>query len=121
MRDMAQEILESLGYRLILTRDGEEAVQEFMRHSGVISLVLLDVVMPKMSGTEAFQKICKEKPDVAVIFTSGYSEQGAFLTSVVAKGATVLQKPYGSRVLARKVREILDAAKSVETRQEVAT
>jgi two-component system, cell cycle sensor histidine kinase and response regulator CckA len=114
MREMAQEILEAQGYQLLLARDGEEAVEKFMANSEDISLVLLDVVMPKLTGSDAYEKICQVKPGIPVIFISGYSEQGTFLASMVAKGATFLQKPYGSKVLARKVRDLLDATKVLE-------
>jgi two-component system, cell cycle sensor histidine kinase and response regulator CckA len=110
MRDMAEQILGTLGYRLILAHDGEEAARKFRDHADEISLLLMDVVMPKMAGTEAYEKISAMRPGIPVIFTSGYSEQGAYLTSALRAGATVLQKPYGARSLARKVRELIDAA-----------
>jgi two-component system cell cycle sensor histidine kinase/response regulator CckA len=110
MRDMAEQILGTLGYKLILARDGEEAVRKFQEHAGAISLLLMDVVMPKMAGTEAYEKICASHPGTPVIFTSGYSEQGSYLSSALHPGATVLQKPYGARSLAKKVRELLDGA-----------
>lgn len=115
MRDMAREILERLGYRLILARDGEEAVREFLAHKDVISLVLLDVIMPKFDGTDVYAQISRERPGMPVVFTSGYSEHGAALASLAASGATVLQKPYSSKVLSRKVREILDHASAPAT------
>jgi CheY-like chemotaxis protein len=110
MRDMAEQILGTLGYRLILAHDGEEAARKFRDHADEISLLLMDVVMPKMAGTEAYEKISAMRSGIPVIFTSGYSEQGAYLTSALRAGATVLQKPYGARSLARKVRELIDAA-----------
>lgn len=115
MREMAQEILEGLGYRLYVTRDGEEAVQEFLAHKTAISLLLLDVIMPKLSGTDAYEQISRVRPDVPVIFTSGYSDHGPQLESLAEKGASILQKPYSSKVLSRKVREILDQVKAVHT------
>lgn len=108
MRDMAEQILGTLGYKLILARDGDEAVQKFRERAGEISLLLMDVVMPKMAGTEAYDKICASHPGIPVIFTSGYSEQGVYLSSALRAGATVLQKPYGARTLAKKIRELLD-------------
>jgi two-component system, cell cycle sensor histidine kinase and response regulator CckA len=114
VREMAREILETLGYHLLLARDGEEAVNQFATHRDGISLVLLDVIMPKLDGIDAYEQICKAKPGVPVIFTSGYSDHGPVLASLPKKGATVLQKPYGSKVLARRVRELLDEAKILE-------
>jgi len=108
MREMAREILENLGYRLILARDGEEALREFRARRDTISLVLLDVIMPKIDGTSVYEQIRKEKPDMRVLFTSGYSDHGAVLASLAAQAGAVLQKPYSSKVLSRRVREILD-------------
>jgi two-component system, cell cycle sensor histidine kinase and response regulator CckA len=119
MRDMAEQILEALGYRLILAHDGDEAIRKFNEHASEISLLLMDVVMPKMSGTEAYEKISAARPGIPVIFTSGYSDQGAYLTSALGAGANVLQKPYGARSLARKVRELLDVAVTAKQGHEV--
>ncbi len=118
MREMAQEILETLGYRLLLARDGEEAVHQFATHRNDISLLLLDVIMPKLDGVDAYEQICQTRGGVPVIFTSGYSDHGPALASLAAKGAAVLQKPYSSKVLARRVRELLDAAKVLEPTRE---
>jgi two-component system cell cycle sensor histidine kinase/response regulator CckA len=114
LREMAQEILETLGYCLLLAKDGEEAVNQLAAHRDAISLVILDVIMPKLDGIDAYQRISEVKPGVPVIFTSGYSDHGPVLASLTKKGVSVLQKPYGSKVLARRVREVLDEAKVLE-------
>jgi two-component system, cell cycle sensor histidine kinase and response regulator CckA len=114
MREMARQILESQGYHLLLARDGEEAVSQFAKHRNEISLVLLDVIMPALNGIDAFERISNSKAEVPVIFTSGYSDHGPVLESLAARGAIVLQKPYGAKVLARRVRELLDEAKVLE-------
>src|SRR6266851_4864761 len=114
MREMAREILETLGYHVLLAADGEEAVHQVAAHRNDVSLVLLDVIMPKLDGVDAYEQICKAKSGVPVIFTSGYSDHGPLLASLTKKGATVLQKPYGSKVLARRVRELLDEAKVLQ-------
>jgi len=115
MREMAREILERLGYRMVLARDGEEAVHQFAAHRNEISLVLLHMIMPRLVGTEAYEQICKLKPGIPVIFTSGCSDHRSLLSSVTTKGAAVLQKPYGSKVLACRVRDVLDEAKVLES------
>ena len=110
LRDLADEILQGFGYRVLLARDGEEAFRTFMAHRSEISLVLLDVIMPKLNGADAYERMSREKPGLPVIFTSGYSERGAMLNSMPIHGAPMLQKPYGAKLLARKVRQTLDAA-----------
>lgn len=114
LREMAQEILGALGYRLLLAQDGEVAVNQVETHRDSISLVILDVIMPKLDGIDAYERICNAMPGVPVIFTSGYSDHGPVLASLTGKGVSILQKPYSSKVLARKVREVLDQAKVLE-------
>ena len=107
VREMARVALESLGYRLILAQDGLEAVDLFHQHCGSIDLALLDVVMPRMGGPDAYLKMCALKPNLPVLFTTGYSAEAASLQALVEKGAGVLQKPYTPTLLGRRVREIL--------------
>jgi two-component system, cell cycle sensor histidine kinase and response regulator CckA len=106
-REMVDEILRKLGYQVILAKDGEEAVEKFRENRG-IAMLLLDVVMPRMGGPEAYEKIERIKPGVPIIFSSGYSEESARLASLTSKGALLMQKPYAPKILARKIREILD-------------
>src|SRR5258708_2326575 len=110
MGEMAREILERLGYHLLIAQDGEAAVKQFAAHRNDISLVLLDVIMPKLDGIGAYEQMCKARSGVPVIFTSGYSDHGPVLVSLSKKGATVLQKPYASKALSRPMRQLLDDA-----------
>jgi two-component system, cell cycle sensor histidine kinase and response regulator CckA len=109
LREIAREALSSLGYQVIVVCDGEQAVSEF-RKRGIngIDLLLLDVVLPKVSGPEAYDRICAEAPGMPVIFATGYSPDIALLNKVQALGLAVLPKPYVPRELARRVREVLD-------------
>ena len=108
LREITRETLESQGYTVVLATDGEQAVREFQSRRNQIDLVLLDVVLPKLSGPEAYARICAVKPQVPVIFATGYSPDIALLEKVQQQGLPVLQKPYASKDLARKVRETLD-------------
>jgi two-component system cell cycle sensor histidine kinase/response regulator CckA len=108
LREIARETLSNHGYQVLLAIDGEQAVQMFQSQRDQIDLVLLDVVLPKLSGPEAYSRICRENPEVPVIFATGYSPDIALLAKVQAQGLPVIQKPYSTRDLARKVRETLD-------------
>jgi two-component system cell cycle sensor histidine kinase/response regulator CckA len=116
LRRLARDILEDLGYTVVLARDGEEAVRLFAAGRDSIDLVLLDLVMPRLGGHEAFEQMRELSSDVPVIFMTGYSpevvqgkfDKGGSLTE--ASGTTLLQKPYNIDALGRKVREMLDAA-----------
>ncbi len=108
LREIARETLSNLGYTTIIATDGEQAVREFERHADKIDLVLFDVVLPKLSGPDAYAKISKLRPDVPVVFATGYSADIALLHKSEIQGLALLQKPYIPRDLARRVRETLD-------------
>ncbi|HEV2298634.1 MAG TPA: ATP-binding protein [Candidatus Acidoferrales bacterium] len=108
LREIASATLSSLGYRVRLAHDGEQAVEEFRAHRDEIALVLLDVVLPKIGGPEAYARMCAYQPDIPVLFITGYSSDAEVLRSVRERKHPLLQKPYGPRELALKVREALD-------------
>jgi CheY-like chemotaxis protein len=110
IREMAREALESLGYHILVARDGEEAVAIFAAHRDSIALVLLDIIMPRRSGPEAFASIEAMKAGVSVIFATGYADETIALSEIVARGIAVLKKPYSPRTLCRQVRASLDQA-----------
>ncbi|MGD0909958.1 MAG: response regulator [Candidatus Acidiferrales bacterium] len=108
IRETAETVLKSLGYRVLLSSDGEEAVAMFSAHRDDISLVVLDVIMPRRNGAEAYAAISAMKPGVSAIFATGYSNETAALAEIVERGVAVLRKPYSPRTLCRRVREVLD-------------
>jgi two-component system cell cycle sensor histidine kinase/response regulator CckA len=108
LRQLAKETLVGFGYDVVLAADGEEALQKFRTHRDHIDLALLDVMLPKLSGPEVYARIHEERPDLPVVFATGYSPDIALLQKVQQQGLPVLQKPYSPRDLARKVRETLD-------------
>jgi len=108
LRQLAVETLTKLGYAVIAAADGEEAVRTFREHKDRIDLVLLDVVLPKLNGPEVYARIAALKPEIAVIFATGYSPDIALMNKVLQQNLPVLQKPYAARDLGRKVRERLD-------------
>ncbi|MGH9678930.1 MAG: ATP-binding protein, partial [Candidatus Acidiferrales bacterium] len=108
LRLAAKEMLETLGYRVLLASTGPEAVQLFKVNSGQIDIVVLDVVMPGLSGPDAYSQMASIRPGLPVVFTTGYTSEVASLTSMLEKGAAFLQKPYGQAGIGMKIREILD-------------
>ncbi len=114
LRDVARDILEGLGYAVLLANNGEEAVEMYEQNREQIDLLLLDVVMPRMGGWEAYERIRELGGDVPLIFMTGYSAetvQSRFVKqnkSMEELGAMVLLKPYNVEGLGRKVREVLD-------------
>jgi len=112
VREMARATLESLGYRILIALDGGEAVEMFSAHRDSVALVLLDVIMPRRSGPEAYAAIQAMKPGVPVVFATGYSNETAALNEMAQRGIAVLRKPYSPGALCRRIRAALDLAAS---------
>ena len=110
-REVARETLATLGYQVLLAHDGQEAVRMAQAQHDRIGLVILDVLLPRLSGPGAYARMCTVKPRLPVIFTTGGSAQIALPGGVMEQGAAVLEKPYSTETLGRKVRELLDRAR----------
>lgn len=108
IRTLVERTLENIGYTVFTARNGEDAIGIFRRHGKKIALAVLDVVMPKMGGKEAFEVMRKENPCVKALFMSGYSLNAIHEVFVIRPGTPFLGKPFAPTVLARKVREVLD-------------
>jgi PAS domain S-box-containing protein len=112
LRDMTVRMLTRLGCRTVTAKDGKEAVAIYRELHQNIDVVILDLVMPEMSGRETFFQLRDINPQVVVLLASGYSFDGEVqaLMNEGAKG--FLQKPYRTAELARKISEILDSRKT---------
>lgn len=109
--DVASEMLESLGYKVLVAYNGQDAVDTFSKEKEHVDLVILDIVMPGMNGSKTFDCLKKEDPDVKVLLSSGYSLSGE-ASSLMAKGCLgFIQKPYDVIKFSQKIREILDKNK----------
>ena len=107
VRDVFRAMLQSLGYKVIEAGDGLEAVEIFRQHVSEIDLVILDLMMPRLSGEAAFGQMRRISPGVRAILASGYDESGR-LHEIVASGfGGFLQKPFRRQDLGMKVREVL--------------
>ena len=107
VRGVVHAMLETLGYEVIEARDGLEAVEIFRRRAAEIDLVILDLVMPRLSGEVALGQIRQIAPEVPAILVSGYDESGRILEIVAAGFGGFLQKPFRRQDLGKKVRELL--------------
>jgi PAS domain S-box-containing protein len=105
--NLLRDVLVRRGYRVMIATGGEEAVRLYQQHRDEIDLVVLDMMMPGMSGKETFNAIRAIDPNARVLLSSGYTQEGA-AQDVLRRGARgFLQKPYLITELASKVREIL--------------
>jgi len=110
LRGMARQILERYGYTVLEAPDGKEALLLALFRPGPIHLLLTDVVMPGMSGRELAERFTAHRPDVKVLYMSGYTDDAVVRHGVLRPGIAYLQKPFTPESLALKVREVLDSA-----------
>jgi len=103
VRELIKEILLGYGYKVIEAEDGEDAVRRFKENKDGIRLLILDVIMPKKNGKKVYDDIMKERPDVKVIFMSGYDAN-----VIHKKEFDFISKPISIEKLLRKIREVLD-------------
>jgi PAS domain S-box-containing protein len=111
VRNLAVKMLEKSGYTVLEASDGEEAVALFKREKSRVDMLLLDVLMPRMSGNDAYTMICELSPDIPVLFASGYNRNAIHTNFVLHEGVTLLHKPYSLHELLSAVRKILDSNK----------
>jgi PAS domain S-box-containing protein len=109
LRYLARQYLEKQGYKVIEAADGAVAMQIAVAHEAVIHLLLTDVIMPGMNGRELAQRISEIRPNVKVLYMSGYTENVIGHNGTLDAGVRLLQKPFNLRDLNSKVREVLDA------------
>jgi PAS domain S-box-containing protein len=106
--EVGQEILNALGYEVMPALSGQEAVEIYAKNSTSIDMVVLDMIMPGMSGGEAYDQLKKVNPQVRVLLCSGYSLSGQ-AAEILERGCDgFIQKPFKIRELSVKIREILD-------------
>lgn len=107
--DVSIEMLKKIGYRVLKALSGKEAISEYQASSAKIDLVILDLIMPKISGSEVYDKLKEINPQVKVLLSSGYSVDGQ-ATKILKRGCNgFIQKPFNMEELSRKVNEILDS------------
>ena len=108
VRTMVQTVLQKFGYRVILASDGQEAVDQFRAHRAEIKLILMDIIMPRMGGRQAYEAIRLQDPAAKVLFTSGYTADFIKSRGELEQGMELLMKPVQPLDLLRKMREMLD-------------
>ncbi len=109
LRRVAQRILLSAGYTVLVAANGEEALRLLERHDHPVDLVLTDVVMPGMSGRDLAEQIRASHGGVKILFTSGYTDDAILRHGVLDAGVNFIAKPYSVADLTRKVREVQES------------
>jgi CheY-like chemotaxis protein len=109
LRDLIRTLLTQSGYTVLDTSGGPQALQIAREHQENIHLLLTDVVLPGINGTVLAGEIVKQRPDVKVLFMSGYTANHVATQGVLEAGTYLLQKPFEADALRYKVREALNA------------
>jgi len=108
LRELGTRMLETYGYTVLPAGDGAAALELARSHPDSIGLLMTDILMPRMGGIELAERLSKLRPDLEVLYTSGYNDSGGSLEGLA--GARYLQKPYAMEDLARTLRELVDFA-----------
>jgi len=108
VRVTAGFLLKEFGYRIIEAVDGEDAIRKFIENSEDIDIVILDVIMPKKNGRETAEEMKKIRPDVKVLFTSGYTGDVLHRKGIREDGIDFISKPVMPHDILSKIREMLD-------------
>lgn len=108
VRELTKAVLEKFGYTVIAAENGEDAINKFMPNRDKIHILLLDLVMPKRSGKEVYKEIKKIRPDIKVLFTSGYPSDFIDKENICEQRLDFIPKPIPPHELLRKLREVLD-------------
>jgi two-component system cell cycle sensor histidine kinase/response regulator CckA len=107
VRTLSRSILEGYGYTVLEAASGKEGLEVARHYARPIDLVLTDVVMPEMGGSDMASRLEALRPGVRVLYMSGYTDDAVFRHGLLEKGRVFLQKPFTPETLARKVREAL--------------
>lgn len=110
--ELARDCLVAAGYRVLDARDGEEALRIAEGHPEPIHLLLTDVMMPRLNGVELAGRLTRQRPDMKVLYMSGFAVVGAQTEQLsgpgLQPGDPILPKPFSTEALIRKIREVLD-------------
>lgn len=108
VRALTRTLLEEFGYHVIEAVDGEDAIDKYREHNNEIRLVIMDAVMPKKNGREAFEEIRRIYPGARVLFMSGYAADTLDAKGILDNGLDFILKPISPAELLKKVREVLE-------------
>jgi signal transduction histidine kinase/CheY-like chemotaxis protein len=106
--DVGEQLLQKLGYEVLIARSGKEAIEIYEKDKDKIDIVILDMIMPDMSGGDTFDSLKETNPEIKVLLSTGYSIDGQ-ATEILNRGCNgFIHKPFNMKQLSGKLREILD-------------
>jgi DNA-binding response OmpR family regulator len=108
LRKVVIELLTQIGYNVLSASNGKEAMDVAQTYPHRIHLLVTDVLMPEIAGPELAKSLCVARPDLRVIYISGYTHDSLAPEGVLVPGTVLVNKPFSVRVLSAKMREVLD-------------
>lgn len=108
LRALTRDFLAASGYTVLEAANGEEAIRLAQAFQGVIDLLLTDVVMPRMGGQPLVEQMKQVRPEMRVLYMSGYPNDGIVQAGVLSNGVALLEKPFTREILGKRVRQVLD-------------
>jgi two-component system cell cycle sensor histidine kinase/response regulator CckA len=106
--NIGRDLLEATGCRVLTARDGREAIELYQKNQDDIDIVILDMIMPNISGSDTYDRMKEINPDIKVLLSSGYSIDGQ-ATDILSRGCNgFIQKPFTINELSAAIRQILD-------------
>ena len=109
LRELTLRCLQSSGYTVLEARDGKTAIEVAQQHNGPLHLLLTDVIMPGISGRKLADNLCQSRPEMKLLFMSGYTHDLVSHHHVLDSGSALLEKPFDIESLLTKVRDVLDS------------
>jgi CheY-like chemotaxis protein len=109
VRALADAVLRKLGYKVLIADSGEAALGIWAEYRGSIDVLLTDVIMPRMSGSDLAHKLRQANPKLKILFMSGYTDDMIASHGILAGETQLIQKPFAAEALGRKLRSVLDA------------
>lgn len=107
IQDVCKDMLKTIGYKIFSAKDGKEAIEIYRKNQNDIDMVLLDMIMPNISGGEVYDRLKEINPDIKVLLSSGYTIDGE-ATEILNRGCDgFIQKPFNINDLSQKIREVL--------------
>ncbi|HEY4218138.1 MAG TPA: response regulator [Gemmatimonadaceae bacterium] len=111
VREFAQEVLSRAGYRVQSARNGVDALEQTREHDLTIDVVVTDVVMPEMGGRELAQHLRRRRPDLPILYITGYTDDARMLGELYSTEARLLEKPFTASALEMAVEEVVDGTR----------
>jgi len=107
--EIGKDMLEKLGYKVVVAESGRKAVEIYERNQNAIDMVILDMIMPDMSGNETYDRLKEINPAIKTLLSSGYGINGEAQAILNSGCHGFIQKPFNLTNLSQKIRKILDA------------